>query len=73
VELVVAAPFVPPRHRDTQGGLVSSPPGSAGGGRGPALADTGDSARRALLAASLAAAGAGLAAASRRLPAGDDG
>jgi metallophosphoesterase (TIGR03767 family) len=73
VELVVAATFALSRHRDTQGSPVGETPGDDAGSGGPGLADTGDSPRRALLAASLAAAGAGLAAASRRLPAADDG
>jgi metallophosphoesterase (TIGR03767 family) len=72
VELLVAAPFVLAPHRETHDRPVSRTPDGGPGG-GPGLADTGDSARRALHGATLAAAGAGLAAASRRLPSGDEG
>jgi metallophosphoesterase (TIGR03767 family) len=69
VELVVAAPFDLGRvvrvvdHKPEQSGHGSDGAGGTGG-----LAATGDSDRRALIAASFAAAGLGLAAATRRLP-----
>jgi hypothetical protein len=70
VELLVAMPFRLSRS--------SSHPTAGGqhhdGGQGPgSLADTGDSARRALIGAGLAAAGLTVASAARGLRSGDVG
>jgi metallophosphoesterase (TIGR03767 family) len=70
VELVVAAPFVLVKSRpDTHGDPLPEQPGD-GDGTGDGLAATGLSDRRALIGASLAAAGLGVTAAARRLPDG---
>jgi metallophosphoesterase (TIGR03767 family) len=63
VELLVALPFVLAAHRPRSGHQGGGTGGL--GGSGGSLADTGSNERRALLAASLAAAGLGLTAGAR--------
>jgi metallophosphoesterase (TIGR03767 family) len=72
VELVVALPFRIGAHHGSGAGSQQGGQGNGGGGAGGSLADTGGDGRRALIGASLAAAGVGLAAGARGLRATGD-